>query len=219
MTDVFYKIVHEEPVAPRKRNPALPAKLESVILRCLAKDPVERYQSGRELACELAEVRAAIDAGAAEVGEPQAEAVAMAASAATPQDRASAVWPIKENTGLILGAALVATMIALGWYFLPNRHKSDAQENGSPYGAKRARRRIRMRHFRSKSPSQHIPRPPRRSRSLVPLSRKQPQTAPRRIPPRGRRPPQSVPSSQRRPHLKPPHQNPPQSRSISIPRH
>jgi serine/threonine-protein kinase len=54
MTAVSYKIVHTEPVPPAKLNPAIPAKLESVILKCLAKSPANRYQTGEELAQDLA---------------------------------------------------------------------------------------------------------------------------------------------------------------------
>jgi eukaryotic-like serine/threonine-protein kinase len=54
MTAVSYKIVHTEPVLPAKLNPAIPPKLESVILKCLAKSPANRYQTGEELAQDLA---------------------------------------------------------------------------------------------------------------------------------------------------------------------
>jgi serine/threonine protein kinase len=54
MTAVSYKIVHTEPVPPAKLNPAIPPKLESVILKCLAKSPANRYQTGEELAQNLA---------------------------------------------------------------------------------------------------------------------------------------------------------------------
>jgi serine/threonine-protein kinase len=50
---VQYKVVNTDPVPPRKLNPAMPRELESIILKCLAKDPAERYQSGEQLAIDL----------------------------------------------------------------------------------------------------------------------------------------------------------------------
>ena len=58
MTAVSYKVVHTLPVPPSKLNPAIPARLESVIMKCLAKSPADRYQTGEELAQGLAAVRA-----------------------------------------------------------------------------------------------------------------------------------------------------------------
>lgn len=57
MTSVSYKVVHTDPIPPSKLNPAVSAGLETVILKCLAKNPVERYQDGDELARALAAVR------------------------------------------------------------------------------------------------------------------------------------------------------------------
>lgn len=57
ITAVSYKVVHTEPVPPRKLNPAIPAALEQIIAKCLMKDPAERYQTGEELAQDLASLR------------------------------------------------------------------------------------------------------------------------------------------------------------------
>jgi serine/threonine-protein kinase len=57
MTAVSYKIVHTEPVPPGKLNPAIPVQLQAVILKCLAKNPADRYQTGEELSRTLAEFR------------------------------------------------------------------------------------------------------------------------------------------------------------------
>jgi len=57
MTAVSYKVVYTEPVPPSKLNPAVPARVEGVILKCLAKSPADRYQTGEELALDLASVR------------------------------------------------------------------------------------------------------------------------------------------------------------------
>ncbi|HEY1806168.1 MAG TPA: serine/threonine-protein kinase [Terracidiphilus sp.] len=57
MTAVSYKVVYTEPIPPAKLNPAVPARVESVILKCLAKSPADRYQTGEELAQDLATVR------------------------------------------------------------------------------------------------------------------------------------------------------------------
>jgi serine/threonine-protein kinase len=49
--------VNDIPLPPRKRNPSVPAELDAVILKCLAKDPKQRQQSCRELAQELIAIR------------------------------------------------------------------------------------------------------------------------------------------------------------------
>lgn len=59
-TAVSYKVVHTEPVPPRRFNPAVPQQLEAVILKCLAKSPADRYQTGEELAEELAGIRGSL---------------------------------------------------------------------------------------------------------------------------------------------------------------
>ena len=48
--------VEDRPPRPRALNPALSRDLEEVILKCLEKDPDDRYQSGEALAQDLAEL-------------------------------------------------------------------------------------------------------------------------------------------------------------------
>ncbi len=49
----LYKMLHEEPLPPRKHDPALPADVEGIVLKCLEKQPQRRYASARELAEDL----------------------------------------------------------------------------------------------------------------------------------------------------------------------
>ncbi len=49
----LYKMMHEEPAPPRKHVPSLPADLESVVLKCLEKDPQRRYSTARAFAEDL----------------------------------------------------------------------------------------------------------------------------------------------------------------------
>lgn len=51
--EVCAQILTDEPVAPSKRNPALPAAFDRIVARCLAKNPENRYKSGNELARAL----------------------------------------------------------------------------------------------------------------------------------------------------------------------
>ncbi len=57
LTAVSYKIVHTDPIPPSKLNPAVSQAVEAVLLKCLAKNPADRFQSGEELAAALAAVR------------------------------------------------------------------------------------------------------------------------------------------------------------------
>jgi serine/threonine protein kinase/tetratricopeptide (TPR) repeat protein len=51
--EVLRRIAFEEPTPPRKVHKAIPVEVETVALKCLAKNPVERYATAGELAEDL----------------------------------------------------------------------------------------------------------------------------------------------------------------------
>src|SRR5262249_4458424 len=64
-------ILREEPAPLRMRQPLTPLAFDRVVRRCLAKDPDDRWQTGRDLAAELAWIRDTIYERAAQ-GSPAA---------------------------------------------------------------------------------------------------------------------------------------------------
>jgi eukaryotic-like serine/threonine-protein kinase len=93
VTAVSYKVVHTEPVPPRRLNPAISVELEQSILKCLAKDPAVRYQTGEDLAQHLATIRAG-----------RAALASIPASAA--HISGDAVMPVHSAHGAMDGATL-----------------------------------------------------------------------------------------------------------------
>jgi tetratricopeptide (TPR) repeat protein len=51
--EILRKIAFDEPAAPRSLNRAIPADLETVVRKALAKEPSERYATAREMADDL----------------------------------------------------------------------------------------------------------------------------------------------------------------------
>ncbi len=51
--DTLWRVRHDPPVPPRQRNPNVPRDLELICLKCLSKDPAQRYGSALELAEDL----------------------------------------------------------------------------------------------------------------------------------------------------------------------
>ncbi|HZE96000.1 MAG TPA: protein kinase [Planctomycetota bacterium] len=48
--EILKQVVEEEPKPPRKLNPKIDGDLETIVLRCLEKDPPRRYESARDFA-------------------------------------------------------------------------------------------------------------------------------------------------------------------------
>jgi tRNA A-37 threonylcarbamoyl transferase component Bud32 len=148
LTTVLYKVVHTEPIPPRKLNPALPAKFESIILKCMEKDPAARYQTGEELAHELGELRTGKTMPGAPAASPRTMAVtadtdatlivgtpaapAILASAPASVVTTQAAQPVtstalrasKGNSRIgLVAAAIIAVAASVGWYVVHARQK------------------------------------------------------------------------------------------------
>jgi serine/threonine protein kinase len=50
-------VVYEAPPLIADLNPSAPPELQRIVRRCLAKDPDDRYQSIKDVAIELRELR------------------------------------------------------------------------------------------------------------------------------------------------------------------
>lgn len=57
---VMFQIVHVDPPKPSSLNPEVSHKLDSIVFKCLAKDPDDRYQNAHELADDLRICREAL---------------------------------------------------------------------------------------------------------------------------------------------------------------
>ncbi len=51
--EVLLKVLNQEPPPLRKRDPSLPEDLETIVMKCMEKDPEQRYSSARALAEDL----------------------------------------------------------------------------------------------------------------------------------------------------------------------
>jgi beta-lactam-binding protein with PASTA domain/tRNA A-37 threonylcarbamoyl transferase component Bud32 len=58
--EIAMKHVNDAPRPPSARAPGIPADLDRVVLRCLAKNPADRYQTAEELDSDLARVEAGL---------------------------------------------------------------------------------------------------------------------------------------------------------------
>ncbi len=147
ITAVSYKVVHTDPVPPRKLNPWIPVELDNLIMKCLAKSPDERYQTGEELAQQLSRVRQqgrmgtvpapeivpASDPNAPTIGPATiaaAQSAAAAQAASTPQLPAltpSAKSNSKAGVRLVLACVITVVVAAGALYALRFRQKPETR--------------------------------------------------------------------------------------------
>jgi serine/threonine-protein kinase len=110
---VLYKVVSEQPPPLRDVTAGLPAALQPILDRALAKDPAARYQTANEMAQELSAVRTALSAG----GPVTIASRRTPLAAATAGMAVTAAGGRRQRRALQLGAALaaVALVSAIGY--------------------------------------------------------------------------------------------------------
>ncbi len=136
---LMYQKMTEQPPDPRTRCPELPEYVGAIILKCLAKDPVRRYQSAREILDDLDAERApqVVPEGSREGAGTASAAGAARAPKYKPAPRRDATISIQipkpsRRTGVI-AAAVVVLLAALA--AIPQTRKAIlARLAGSPGG-------------------------------------------------------------------------------------
>ena len=108
---LMYMHVHEVPEPPDVRNPKVPAWLRDIILKCLAKNPDDRFGHAKELRLALAEHKAP-ELTEKTIVQKRAE-----------EKKGKGVW--------IAAAIVIIAAAAAGWFFL-NSQKKPAEETMAP---------------------------------------------------------------------------------------
>jgi eukaryotic-like serine/threonine-protein kinase len=131
---IAYKQVNEMPPPPSASNPDVPPRLDAVVMKCLAKNPANRYQTAGELIADLERVRQGIDVEATPllpiVGDGTATQVIARQPTEVmpppePEGSSRRVW-----LGVLIGALIVA-LLGVGGYLLaqglgPDKSTSNA---------------------------------------------------------------------------------------------
>jgi serine/threonine-protein kinase len=113
------RIANEAPPPLAAKRPDVPASLRRVVDRCLAKQPAQRYQSGKELADALTKVLAELDEAAREKDKPR-------------------IVPLRVKWALMMGL-IVAVVMGLTAAVITQRQYAAMMGQVSDYGASLAR--------------------------------------------------------------------------------
>ncbi len=111
---VMYRVLSENPASLSTVVPGLPARLNDIVMRALAKDAENRYSSALDMANDLIAVRSAIDSSAASPGTLSLRATIESAI----EVRKSREMQRTRNRRVVMssgGVALAAVLMLAGW--------------------------------------------------------------------------------------------------------
>jgi serine/threonine-protein kinase len=133
--DTLHKIIYSEAPSVADFNPSAPIDLQRIIRRCLAKDPEKRYQTIKDVANELEDLRLELDSDADTLAGPGKPITDNGSRTATPQagvsigdlqprPTSSAEYLVTEirrhKLGVIIALLVVVVVaVGLGFYLYP----------------------------------------------------------------------------------------------------
>ena len=133
---VMYRVLSEKPAPLDRAAPGLPAKLNDVVMRALAKDPDMRYPSALDMANDLIAIRAAVDASPASLGTLSLRATIESALEGRRTREFQRVR--RRRIGLTgAGVAAAAGLVLVGWFLArrgmtTNESRLDAVSSSAP---------------------------------------------------------------------------------------
>ena len=110
---IAYQQVREEPVPPSQLDPRMPPAVDAVVLKALAKDPDQRYQSAPEMKAALGRLLSDLDTSAVPPAAVPAAGLVAAADAAPEEPRRS---PAARALVIALSVFVLLGLGAFGLY-------------------------------------------------------------------------------------------------------
>jgi serine/threonine-protein kinase len=134
---IAYKQVNETPPPPSASNPDVPPRLDAVVMKCMAKNPANRYQTAGELIADLERVRQGLDVEATPLLPVVGDATATQVIARQPTEVLPPPEPEGSSRrvwlGVLIGALIVA-LLGLGGYLLAQSLGKDAPTSNAMPG-------------------------------------------------------------------------------------
>jgi len=117
---IAYKHVQEDPVPPSRLNPDIPPALDAVVMKCLAKNPDNRYQTAEEMRADLQRLLKGEQVEATPILAPDQTMYvdSPGATSVLPAALPPAGSRRRKTLAYVLAFALVASILALAGLFL-----------------------------------------------------------------------------------------------------
>jgi len=115
LQSVFYKIVSSSPPDITSISPGLPASLNSIAMRALAKEPAERFSSAVDMANALTEVRASLDRGSTQPKRVSLQSAIASGLSARPTKK---IPVYRARPRLTFGSAAAAIILLAGGVYV-----------------------------------------------------------------------------------------------------
>jgi TolB-like protein len=109
---VIHSVLSEVPELPSSVNREVPSAVESAVLKCLSKDPAERFSSAADLRSLLASLRAGLPCADPAYSQPVARAAGAARRAGRPSQAPRWLGPSRSRL-LLYALAAVCTLVGL----------------------------------------------------------------------------------------------------------